>query len=323
MIAVTGASGYVGAHCVGEAIKQGRKVVALSTQPASKTLSKLPTAARELLTWQFVGDYHALDHAEWVSRLRNVDTIIHCAARVHDANASAEAMHRENVVLTELIANAARDAGVKRFIFLSSAAVYGDHVNALAISIYAQLNWASGYGKSKVEAERILIDRPIKLGDDVHILRPPVVYGAGAPGNMIRLAKLIATLSDKRLPIPFGAIHNRRSMVSIRGLISAIFWCVDRVQRDDTPVSIWHPTDRESISTTAMVNAIARGMKSRSTNMGVPPVLLRAAMIAMGQRRIAQQLLDSWELDASGLREAGFDGFADSEIELELMARSL
>jgi nucleoside-diphosphate-sugar epimerase len=319
LIAITGASGYVGAHCVGEAIKRGQRVVAISTQPASKTLARLPADARDLLSWQFVGDYHALDHAEWVARLRDTDTIIHCAARVHDASASSEAFHRDNVVLTERIASAARDAGVQRFIFLSSAAVYGDAVDLPAHSVNAPVSWASPYGKSKVDAEQKLVQAQEKNGLSVHILRPPVVYGANAPGNMLRLARWVA----RELPLPFGAVDNRRSIVSIRGLVAAIFWCAARPIHDGAPISIWHPTDRDAISTTAMVNAIARGLKRSSPNLRVPPALLRMMMIAAGQRRIAQQLLDSWELDSSNLSDAGFDGFADSKIELALLGRSL
>jgi nucleoside-diphosphate-sugar epimerase len=319
LIAITGASGYVGAHCVGEAIKREHTVAAISTQPQSKALAQLSADARDLLRWQFVGDYHALDHADWVARLRGAETLIHCAARVHDAGATAETFHSDNVVLTERIANAAREAGVERFIFLSSAAVYGDGVNLPAHSVNARVAWASHYGKSKVDAEQKLIRAYEISGLSAHILRPPVVYGANAPGNMMRLARWVA----RDLPLPFGAVDNRRSIVSIRGLVAAIFWCAERPLRDSAPISIWHPTDRASISTTAMVYAIARGLKRRSANLRVPPALLRMLMIAAGQRRIAQQLLDSWELDASNLRDAGFDGFADSEIELELLGRSL
>jgi nucleoside-diphosphate-sugar epimerase len=323
LIAITGASGYIGAHCVAEAMKRGNRVLAISTQPAKAALvandiSKIPL--RDQLIWQYVSDYHALDHAEWVRRFANVETIIHCAARVHQTSAAAaQHMHRDNALLTEMIALAAVEAGVKQIVFLSTAAVFGDVVNQSALSVNAQFNMGSGYAMSKIEAEHKLTESSISSNVSVDVFRPPVVYGLGAPGNLSRLARMVA----KGWPLPLGAIENRRSIVSIRTLTASIFWSIERLQKTDTRLSVWHPTDRDSISTTAMVNAISRGLRRPGKNIAVPPPLLRFAMNACGQRRMAQQLIDSWELDSSGLRAAGFDAFADSEIELELLGRQL
>jgi nucleoside-diphosphate-sugar epimerase len=316
LIAVTGASGYVGAHCVAEAMKRGERVVAFSTQPAKTAL----VARRDQLIWQFAGDYHALNLADWAQRLAGVETIIHCAARVHQTSAEAtQSMRRDNTQLTEIVARAAAEAGVRRFVFLSSAAVFGDAVNAPEFSTIAQLNGASAYALSKIEAEYKLIEVADSLGVAVDIFRPPIVYGVGAPGNLSRLARMVA----KGWPLPFGAIHNRRSIVSIRTLIASIFWSIERAEKSDSRLNIWHPTDRESVSTTAMVNAISRGLRRPTRNLAVPSPLLRFALNACGQRRMAQQLLDSWELDSSTLRAAGFSAFADSKIELELLGRAL
>jgi UDP-4-keto-D-QuiNAc 4-reductase len=314
LIAVTGASGYIGAHCVAEALKRGRKVVAISTQPMNKALR----SQADRIKWQFVGDRYGLDVNDWAHRLEGVETIIHCAARVHQtARDAMKKMRRDNTLVTEAIANAATQARVKRFIYLSSAAVYGDEVNLPAHTIDAPIKWANDYGKSKVEAERKLINRPIDRGDNVHILRPPVVYGVDARGNMTRLARMVAN----GYPLPFGAIDNRRSIVSIRTLVNAIFWCIER--ESATGVSIWNVADRTPLSTTQIVNAIARGARKKTKNIAVPPLLLRAALTLAGQKKIAHQLLDSWELDVSELVNAGFDGFFDSEVELELLGKSL
>ncbi|MGL5002457.1 MAG: NAD-dependent epimerase/dehydratase family protein [Casimicrobium sp.] len=316
MIAVTGASGYVGAHCVGELLRRDRHVIALSTQPANNTLR----SHGDRLKWQYVGHrYTALDHGEWVKRFEGVETVIHCAARVHQTGADAEKqMRRDNTMLTQTVADAAREAGVRRFIYLSSAAVFGEDTNLPAHSVTALRKGGSAYAKSKIEAEDFLMHRPSKLGDDVHILRPPVVYGYGAPGNLSRLARIVA----KGMPLPFGAIDNRRSIVSIRTLVNAIFWCVER-PFGEAQLNVWHPTDRELISTTQIVNAISRGLKRPPKNLCVPPSVLRAGLIAAGQRRMAKQLLDSWELDSSALIEAGFEGATDSVRELQSLGRSL
>jgi nucleoside-diphosphate-sugar epimerase len=318
LIAITGASGYIGAHCVAEALKRGQRVVAISTQPMNKALR----SQADRIKWQFVGDRYALDENDWTQRFEGVETIIHCAARVHQTDRDAMTkMRRDNALVTEAIANAASKANVKRFVYLSSAAVYGDQTNIPAHSINAQLNPANEYGISKVEAEQKLISGPFNLGGQLHILRPPVVYGRDARGNMTKLAGMIA----KGLPLPFGAIDNRRSIVSIRTLVNAIFWCIE--QEASNRVSIWNVADREPLSTTQIVNAIARGVarnaKWKPKNLAVPPSLVRAALALAGQRKMAHQLLDSWELDVSELVNAGFDGFFDSEVELELLGKSM
>jgi nucleoside-diphosphate-sugar epimerase len=316
LIAVTGASGYVGAHCVGEAMKRGERVQAFSTQPANAAL----VARRDQLVWHYVGDYHSLDQAEWTRRLAGVETMIHCAARVHQASSeAAQHMQRDNVQLTEILACAAAEAGVKRFVFLSSAAVFGELVNQPAFSIYAQTNGRSAYSLSKIDAELKLTEVANSLGVSVEIFRPPVVYGVGAPGNLSRLGRMVA----KGWPLPFGAIKNRRSIVSIRTLVACIFWSIERSRESESRLKIWHPTDRESTSTTAIVNAISRGLRRPTRNIAVPSPLLRLTLNLCGQHRMAQQLIDSWELDSTGLRSAGFSAFADSEIELELLGRAL
>ncbi len=316
MIAVTGASGYVGAHCVGELLRRDQHVIALSTQPANKALR----SHDDRLNWQYVGQrYSALDGLEWTKRFAGVATVIHCAARVHQTDAdAARQMHRDNVELTQTVFDAAGAAGVKRFIYLSSAAVFGDSTNLPAHTANSPLNGTSAYAKSKIAAEDYLSNRHIQWDVDVNILRPPIVYGHNAPGNLSRLARMVA----RGMPLPLGAVHNRRSIVSVRGLVNSIFWCVRR-PLGGANLSVWHPTDRHSISTTQMVNAISRGLKRPARNLRVPPSLLRAAMVAVGQRRMAKQLLDSWELDSSALTAAGFDSAMDSEIELQRLGSSL
>jgi UDP-glucose 4-epimerase len=316
LIAVTGASGYVGAHCVAEAMKRGERVVAISTQPAKAAL----LSKRDQLIWHFVSDYHALNEGDWSQRFAGVKTVIHCAARVHQTSPeSAQHMQRDNVVLTDLIARAAVAAGVEQFIFLSSAAVYGDAPTRTAISLNAPLNGRTAYALSKIEAEQKLAECANSLGIGIDIFRPPVVYGVGAPGNLSRLARMVA----HGWPLPFGAIHNRRSVVSIRTLVASIFWRIDQSTLDKSTVNVWQPTDREPISTTNMVNAISRGLPRATRNVAVPPLMLQWALKVCGQRRMARQLIDNWTLDPSALSDAGFRAFADTEIELELLGRQL
>jgi UDP-glucose 4-epimerase len=318
LIAVTGASGYIGAHCVALSLKREETVIAISTQAARLATTRVSNALR----WQQIDAYSALDVTAWVERFRGVRAVIHTAARVHQARAATEpdAMMRDNMALTAKIARAASLAGVERFVFLSSAAVYGDIASSSPFSNRSPLNPMSAYAQSKVAAEEVLREIAGESAMRMDILRPPVVYGVGAPGNVARLARAIA----RGVPMPFAAVRNHRSIVSINTVASCATWCTHRenFSNDDGALHIWLPCDQAPISTRQMIEALARGMGKPARLIAVPPIVLRAGLTTLGAKRIAQQLLGDWTVDGSALRAAGFAEQMDSEIGLELMGRS-
>jgi nucleoside-diphosphate-sugar epimerase len=320
LIAVTGASGYVGAHCVASALRLGGTVVALSTQAATAAT----TRASEKLRWQHIDDYALMSVADWQLRFTGVRAVIHCAARVHRPRswirgaAADDAMQRDNAALTARIARGASLAGVDRFVFISSAAVYGDIAHVVAFNEHSALNPQSAYARSKVAAEEALHEIVTEGTMQIDVLRPPVVYGPNAPGNVARLARAI----ERRIPLPFGAVSNRRSMVAINTVAACALWCMQRTNDDAAQVKIWLPTDRSAVSSAQTIAALARGMRVVPRIWSVSPRALKLGLTLFGLRRVASQLLDDWQLDGSGLLRAGFTEQADSEIGLELMGRS-
>jgi UDP-glucose 4-epimerase len=322
LIAVTGASGYIGAHCVARGLKANETVVAISTQAATTAT----TRASDRLRWQYLDDYATMSVADWQLRFTGIRSVIHCAARVHRARVrfgravENDAMQRDNVELTARMARGASLAGVERFVFLSSAAVYGDAGSSVPFDENSVLNPQSAYARSKVAAEEALSEIAIEGTMQVAILRPPAVYGADSPGNMARLARAIA----RGIPMPFVAVKNRRSMVSINTVSACALWCALRhdAAAKSSQVAVWLPVDREPISSAQIVAALARGMGVRPRSWAAPPRILKAALIMVGARRVASQLLDDWQLDGSGLIRAGFTEQMDTEIGLELMGRS-
>jgi UDP-glucose 4-epimerase len=315
LIAVTGASGYIGAHCVAHALKREYAVIAISTQALVTATSRVSNALR----WQQVGNYADIDVAEWSERFRGASTVIHAAARVHRRRAKNEdaAMLRDNMQLTARAARGAAAAGVRRFVFLSSAAVYGDAGLATPFNEQSAMNPQSAYARSKFAAEAVLREIADESSMQIVILRPPVVYGVNAPGNLSRLARAVL----RGIPLPFAGVDNQRSIVAVDTVASCAIWSAETAAVDQS-VCVWLPCDRQAISTKSMIEALARGMRVAPKLMSVPKPLLSLGLRTVGAKRLAQQLLEDWTLDGAPLSRAGFLGQVDSEIGLELLGRS-
>lgn len=147
-----------------------------------------------------------------------VDCILHLAALVHQMKGVPEEKYFEiNTELTRRVAEQAKKAGVKHFVFYSTVAVYGTHgciEKKMILSSVSPTNPKTPYAESKLKAEKILENLSDK-GFAISIIRPPMVYGEGCPGNMKKLCKLV-----KYFPVlPFGNNKNKRSLIEINNLI--------------------------------------------------------------------------------------------------------
>lgn len=240
-ILVTGAQGYIGQHLCHSA-------------PAGVTLH--PASLRQ----QPVTDLP----------LSTIDTVMHLSALVHQPDASTDDYFRINLEQTRQLAHAAKAAGVKRFVFFSTMAVYGGHGSlstSTALTEQSPCQPDSPYGQSKYAAEQALQ----ALADDrfsVAIIRPPMVYGPGCPGNMVRLQKLIRTLPL----LPFDWPDNQRSLVAIDNLL-ALSWQV--IQQ---PVAgIFLPQDPTPLSIKTMVSLLAQAEQQQPRLIRPPHWLLQLA----------------------------------------------
>jgi UDP-glucose 4-epimerase len=225
-ILVTGASGFVG----------GRFVRDFQDKYEIQTVSLRRTSVQDL---NFSG----------------VEVIIHCAALVHQMKgAPRENYFKVNYELTRDLALQAQKAGVKHFIFLSTAhvyGVYGDMENFdRLLSESTPCHPLDAYGESKLEAEIFL--RSIETPDFiVSVIRPPLVYGEGAKGNLLSLVKLI-----RRIPaLPFKYNKNRRSLIYVGNLALVIHLTIQKRLS-----GIFLPQNEKALSIEELTAAIANSI---------------------------------------------------------------
>ncbi|MGE4455942.1 MAG: NAD-dependent epimerase/dehydratase family protein [Arcobacteraceae bacterium] len=189
----------------------------------------------------------------------SVDIVLHCAALVHQKiEHSYEKYHDINVDYPVKLAKLAKEHGVKQFVFISTIAVYGEDIQKLDENTIC--NPITSYGKSKLEAEKELL----KLSDDsfvVSIIRPPMIYGQNAPGNIDSLIKLV-----KKLPIiPLGGIENKRSFISIQNLC----YMIDEIITQQK-VGVFLASDDEPLSTTRLIELIAKNLGKKVYLVKIP-----------------------------------------------------
>ena len=189
----------------------------------------------------------------------NINIILHCAALVHQkVEHSYEKYHEINVDYPIKLAKLAKQNGVKQFIFISTIAVYGEDIQKLDENTTS--NPITPYGKSKLEAENQLLE----LNDDnfvVSIIRPPMIYGKKAPGNIDSLVKLV-----KKLPvIPLGKIDNKRSFISIQNLCYIIDEIITQKQN-----GIFLASDDEPLSTSKLIELIAKNLDKKIYLIKIP-----------------------------------------------------
>ena len=187
------------------------------------------------------------------------DIVLHCAALVHQKEEHSYEKYQEiNVEYPLKLAKLAKQNGVKQFVFISTIAVYGEDIQKLDENTIC--NPITPYGKSKLEAENELL----KLNDNnfvVSIIRPPMVYGKNAPGNIDSLVKLV-----KKSPIiPLGNIENKRSFISIQNLCHIIDEVITQQK-----AGIFLASDDEPLSTSRLIELIAKNLDKKIYLIKVP-----------------------------------------------------
>lgn len=191
--------------------------------------------------------------------LKNIDTVVHLAALVHQKkNLSYEDYHKVNVDYPLLLAKKAKESGVKHFVFMSSIAVYGD--DKVLLNEHTSCNPHTFYGRSKLEAEKKLIELE---NDDfcVSIIRPPMIYGKNAPGN---IASLINLIKISKI-LPFADIHNKRTFIYIGNLLALMMQVIDLRQN-----GIFLASDDAPLSTTTFIKLIAKELEKKVLLVKIP-----------------------------------------------------
>jgi len=236
---------------------------------------------------------------DWTRGLAGVDAIVHLAARAHvlrDSTPDAYALYSAvNTRGALRLAEAAAVAGVRRFVFLSSARVHGERSTGAPFTESSPLAADDPYGRSKADAERGLASLASTGKLEPVILRPPLVYGPGARGNFARLVALVA----RGVPLPFGAVRNRRSLVYVGNLVDAIVRALDHPAAAGQTFMV---SDGEDVSTPELVRRIARALGKPARLVPVPAALLRIGGALAGRADDLTRLLDDLVVDSSKIR---------------------
>jgi UDP-glucose 4-epimerase len=288
---VTGANGFVGRHLTAQLAKRGVQVKALVRSRGS---SDVAAPGIELCE---VGDL--VTHADYGALMRDVDCVIHLAGRAHvlaDRGGRNEDAYRiNNEQLTESLAKAAAKEGVRRFVFVSTIKVYGEVDRGKPFTVDDVPDPSDPYGKSKLAAERKLWE--ICAASDMTgvVVRPPLVYGPGVRANFLRIMRLV----DRRIPLPFGAVRNRRSMVAVQNLADLLCVCRDAAAAAGQTFLV---TDGRDLSTADLVRELARAMGRKSNLLPVPTSVLRALGALAGLSGEISRLTDSLSLDIAATK---------------------
>lgn len=232
---------------------------------------------------------------DWREALDSVSAVVHCAARVHQLHERDEdplaAYRRANRDATAGLARQSVAAGVRRFVFLSSIKVNGERTApGRPFRADDPVGPSDPYGVSKREAEQELALVAAGTGLEVVVIRPPLVYGPGVKANFRNMMK---TLS-RGIPLPFGAIHNRRSLVSLANLVDLILVAL---RHADAPGRTFLVSDGEDLSTTELLRRTTRALGRQTRLFPVSEWLLRCAFAVLGRQGLAHRLLDSLEVD--------------------------
>lgn len=284
-VVVTGASGFVGGALVRRLCADG-----LAVRAVVRTSGKgVPDAV--------LGPALGPD-ADWSAVLTGADVVVHAAAHVHveaaDDEAARSAFRLANVEGTRRLAEQAAAAGVRRFVFISSIGVNGPRTDH-PLSENDTPAPEGPYAWSKFEAEQVLSEVAARTGMQWVTVRPPLVYGPAAPGNFSRLVRWTA----RGLPLPLGAVNNRRTLIAIDNLVDLIVTCL---RSEAAAGQLFLAGDSESLSTPELLRVVAQAQGRRVRLFPVPVALLRAAAALVGRSADIERLCGNLEVDIGKAR---------------------
>ena len=287
-ILVTGPTGFVGQALVKRLLAEGRHAVRTVlrqehiTFPPGVECVKIPGLEADI---------------DWAAAVSEIDILIHLAARVHVMSDNAEdplATFRQiNVEGTLNMARQALESGVKRFVFVSSIKVCGNETaSGHPFTETCEPTPADPYSVSKLEAEKALSALTGDTAMELVIIRPPLVYGPGVKANFLAVLQWL----KRGVPLPFGAIYNRRSLVGLDNLVDFICTCIEHPAAAD---EIFLVSDGEDVSTSELLRRTAKAMGLNARLFPVPAWIINAVAKATGKGDMAQRLLGNLQVDIS------------------------
>jgi nucleoside-diphosphate-sugar epimerase len=312
-IAVTGATGFVGRSLVAHLLREPVDVVAItrSLPPGDSSLSNL----------SFISDY--LDTSSLADLFCSCDVVFHLAGLAHQvlrASIAIEmnAYRQANLESLVSVARAASQAGVRRLVFVSSIGVNGSSTYGTPFTEAGKPLPSEPYAITKLEAERALSEELLHSSTDWVVLRPPLVYGPGCPGNLERLIRLASSAPV----LPFGSIHSLRTLISIDNLIGALL-----IASHHAAVSrrVFVVADSEDIDVAGILKAFLLGLGRGTWRLlPIPASLIGFLLKLLGKKALWHKFSGELRVDSSSFcRATGWVPAVRPQDGLRLAAASI
>ncbi len=301
LVALTGATGFIGRHLLRELPKRGYRI---------RVLLRRPTALPPEATGAVVGDLARPQNM--AAALAGVDAVIHSAGIAHAMSGVPQDDYRVlNTEATIGLAHAAEKARAKRFVFLSSIRAQSGPTAAEVLTEARAPEPTDAYGQSKLDAELGLA----RLGIDWVALRPVLVYGPGVKGNMAALVRL----ARSPYPLPLAGLPARRSLLGLDNLAAAIDTVLAAPEPLRRPLIV---ADPEPLTVADMIAAMREGLGRRPGVFPVPAALMEAAFRATGRSEAFARLAGSLVASPAALRQLGWVPPAETRAGLAALARN-
>ncbi len=282
---ITGANGFIGRALISKLALQTNYFIRASVR--KKTI-QFP---RQIEVFE---NMEASGNTNWTDALRGVDVVIHLLARVHvmDEEAADPLLEFRNINVNATIALAklAAKQGIKRFIFLSTVKVNGESTSNKPFSEFDLPHPQDAYAISKWEAEEALKKISKDTGMELVIIRSPLVYGPNVKANFLKMMQFI----KRGIPLPLGAIQNKRSLISIDNLVDFITTAISHPKAAHQTFLI---SDDEDISTTDLLRRIGKHIGKPVRLIPLHPKILSLLFKILGRQDFGDRLLGSLEVD--------------------------
>ena len=292
MILVTGCSGFVGKALTETLLNASYQVRGIARSVHNQI-------AHPNFQLSEIEDFSA--DLDWTQRLQEITTVVHTIARVHVMDEKEQdplaAFRKVNVDATLNLAKQAAEQGIKRFVFISSIKVNGEStIENRPFRETDSIIPQDPYGLSKYEAEQGLLEIAETTKMEVVIIRPPLIYGPGVKANFAAMMKWL----KKGVPLPLGAITNKRSLVALTNLVDFIKHCIEHSKAAN---EIFLISDDKPVSTTELCQKIAKAYEVKAFLIPVPVKIMRAMANTLGKQAVINRLVGSLEVDISKAKQ--------------------